>query len=179
MLEQLLLICGLAIETAIGFIFLMAGVDKLRHRVELAGVIDNYRLLPEAAAGPVAALLPFVELAAGFSLLVGEHRAAPVVGASLLLLFAAAIAVNVRRGRRDIDCGCGHSPLRHRLSWGLVVRNIAMAAALLLMAPPAGAAAGMTEHALGAVAGVMLFLLYLLFELLATVGTSPTSPIHE
>lgn len=178
MLEQLLLISGLAIETAIGFVFLMAGVDKLRHRVELVGVVANYRLLPGAAVAPVAALLPFVELAAGLLLLAGEHRAAPAA-AALLLLFAAAMAINVRRGRRDIDCGCGHSPLRHRLSWWLVARNITMAGALLLLAPPADATAGMTDHALGAVAGVMLFLLYLLFELLAAVGTSPTSPIHE
>ena len=46
-----------------------------------------------------------------------------LVAMALLALFAAAMAINIRRGRDHIDCGCGQSFLRQTLSWMLVARN--------------------------------------------------------
>jgi hypothetical protein len=86
----------------------------------------------------------------------------------LLALFAAAMAVNIRRGRADIDCGCGESFLRQTLSPVLVVRNIVLAALLvpsLMMTAPMGMDLILT----GVVAGLGLFLLYLLLNVLAAL----------
>jgi hypothetical protein len=44
------------------------------------------------------------------------------------------MAVNLRRGRGHIDCGCGHAELRQPLNWLLVFRNIALALPLLALA---------------------------------------------
>jgi hypothetical protein len=55
----------------------------------------------------------------------------------LLAAFTIGIAVNLMRGRYDVDCGCFGPALRQTLSWWLVLRNGALAAmvALLLLRP--------------------------------------------
>ncbi|WP_328799179.1 MauE/DoxX family redox-associated membrane protein, partial [Sandarakinorhabdus rubra] len=97
---------------AVALVFLVAGIDKLRHRELLPGVIANYRLLPPALVTPAAALLPLAELAVAAGLLAGVWQPAawaPLAAIALLLTFAAAMAINIGRGRRHIDCGCGHA----------------------------------------------------------------------
>lgn len=117
----------LSVDMLIGLVFLTAAVGKMRAWQQFLGVVANYRLLPDALIAPVAYGLPPVEAALGAALLLHLGSPWPECAALvLLLLFAAAIAVNLRRGRRDIDCGCFQSTLRQRLSWTLVVRNIAL-----------------------------------------------------
>jgi hypothetical protein len=91
----------------------------------------------------------------------------------LLLIFAAAMAVNIRRGRRHIDCGCGHAGLRQQLGWSMVVRNLLMAAALgLRLATPGDATP--VDFALAAAAGGVFYLLTLMFNALkALPGGQP------
>ena len=110
-MEQALPLLGVAASVAVALLFAVAGIDKLRHRDLLPGVIANYRLLPDALVAPAAALLPGVELLVGAGLLLGFAPLAPMVAIALLLVFAAAMAINIGRGRRHIDCGCGHSGL--------------------------------------------------------------------
>jgi hypothetical protein len=54
----------------------------------------------------------------------------------VLLLYGFAIAVNLARGRRDIDCGCGGLMERQALSEALVLRNALLAGAALASALP-------------------------------------------
>lgn len=44
----------------------------------------------------------------------------------LLGLFSGAIAINLIRGRTDIDCGCFGPVLRQKLSGWLLLRNLAL-----------------------------------------------------
>ena len=60
------------------------------------------------------------------------------LGGVLLLGYAAAIGVNLLRGRVRIDCGCGGAAGRERLSWWLVGRNVVCAAAAFAASSPAG-----------------------------------------
>jgi uncharacterized membrane protein YphA (DoxX/SURF4 family) len=169
---QLLQIGGFAASVFVGLVFLVAGIDKLRHRDLLPGVIANYRLLPTAFVAPAAALLPIAELLLGAALLFGSRPAAPLAAIALLLVFAAAMAINIQRGRRQIDCGCGHSGLRQELGWSKVARNIAMAAAVSLrLAGPAGLAS--LDLAIAIMAGAMLFLLMLMFNALNALPGRP------
>jgi hypothetical protein len=46
---------------------------------------------------------------------------------ALLTAVTAAVAVNLARGHADIDCGCGGLS-QQPLSWGLVGRNVVLAA---------------------------------------------------
>ena len=49
-----------------------------------------------------------------------------IIAAGLLVIYAVAIGVNLKRGRRQIDCGCGDEPTP--LSRALVVRNCVLVA---------------------------------------------------
>lgn len=184
---SILLIVGGAAATVVALLFLVAGIDKLRHRALLPGVIANYRLLPPALVAPAAAALPVAELAIAALLLLGLllpipppiSFGAPLLAAGLLLLFAAAMAINIQRGRRHIDCGCGHAGLRQQLGWGQVLRNVVLAVGLLPLmlpmlsgssAPPLAGA----DLAVTLVAGFAVYLLLLLFTTLnAVAGLAP------
>lgn len=169
LLADIFLTLGYVAAVCVGLVFVVAGVSKLRHRDLLPGVIANYRLLPEAAVAPAALLLPIAELLVGAALIAGESLFAPLSAIALLLIFAAAMAVNLRRGRSHIDCGCGRSHLRQPLSWALVVRNVALAAALLPRLALGGWPA-LPQLAIALAAGASIFLFYLLFNTLRTLS---------
>ncbi len=113
-----------------------AAIMKLRALDEFVGVVHNYRLVPEALERPVTYLLPPFEGAVALGLLIEPTRVvAAAAAAGLLLVFAAAMAVNLARGRRNIDCGCFATVLRQHLSWGLVGRNLVLAVFALAALP--------------------------------------------
>jgi hypothetical protein len=85
--------------------------------------------VPVAAAGAIA-----LELALALALLLSLAGApAALASAALLALYAVAIAANLLRGRRGIDCGCGAHPQPlgpHLLARNAVLIALALAAAL-------------------------------------------------
>lgn len=173
----ILLETGLTGAFGTGIVFVEAGLAKLRHRDLVPGVIANYRLVPETLVAPVAALLPLVELGLGLGLIAsvltgGTLHLLALPAAALLLVFAWAMAVNIRRGRRAIDCGCGRSQLRQPLSWGLVARNGVLATLVAIHAIP-GEAGSALDIALALVAGTALYGIILLFNALAALAASP------
>ncbi len=150
---------ALAIRVLVALIFLTAAVGKFRHRPVFQGVVANYRLLPESAVPAFALLLPPVEAAVAAALLFTPSSWPAVSAAALLILFSAAMAINIRRGRRHIDCGCFQSALKQTLSWILVARNTGL---VLLLAVPAVVPEGVLSE-LGAaealLTGTVLFVL--------------------
>ena len=150
---------ALAGALVLAAIFGAAGPPKLVARDAFAGVLANYRLLPDRLVAPAALLLPCLEIAVALGLLLPATRSLAALGAGLLLLlFAVAMAVNLLRGRSDIDCGCAIGLMRERIGWPLVARNILLAAAALLLVVGTPA-----PRALGWLDGVTL---------LATVATA-------
>jgi hypothetical protein len=122
---------------AVAAIFLEAAQHALSNRQEFAGILGAYRIVPDAVVGGVALLLPVLQVVAAFALMV-PRATLPGAGLALLLLlvFTAAICVNLRRGRENIDCGCGGGS--QRISAALVVRNLVLIAAIgLTLAAPA------------------------------------------
>ena len=120
-------------------VFATAAVAKLREPGVFAGVVEQYDLLPLPLVRPFAYALPVVELAAALGLLLPVTRApAAAVLVLLLLGFAAAMAINLARGRSDIDCGCFIGVQKQRISWTLVVRNLVLAGFGLLLLTEAG-----------------------------------------
>lgn len=162
------------------FVFGAAVVGKLRHHQEFVGVVANYRLLPDMVVAPAAWSIIIVESLIVFSLGSGLGQ---FVGASvamlMLCLFALAMAINIRRGRRDIDCGCFQSALRQHLSGALVVRNMLLSATLLPLLLSAGRVSWQLLTPLqlfnGIGGGVVLFTLYHVFgQLLALRKSAET-----
>jgi hypothetical protein len=158
-------------------LFATAIIGKVRHRHELAGVVANYRLLPERLAAPVAWTIVGLEILTALSLASGVRVAAGAgLGIALLAVFALAIGINLARGRHEIDCGCFQSGLRQTLSAGLIVRNGWLSAALMPLfaaAPPLlwplqwvdGLGAGLAAYAIYRAFDQLLSLRYSSMEL--------------
>jgi Methylamine utilisation protein MauE len=135
---------GWTVVLVLAGVFGAAAVSKLRALDAFVGVVHNYRLVPEPLERPIAYALPGVELAIAIGVLVPTTRATgALAAAALLALFAGAMAINLMRGRRDIDCGCFATVLRQHLSWPLVLRNLLLAGLALLIVP------GFTARGLG------------------------------
>ena len=103
-------------------------------------MIGQYDLVPARYTPALANALPGLEIALGLALAAGILPAiAGWCASAALLVFAAAVAINLRRGRR-FDCGCG--ALRQRpISWFLVSRNVILAViAAIVAVRPAGLA---------------------------------------
>jgi hypothetical protein len=167
--HELLAALSVAGRVCAALVFLLAAAQKAAHWRILPGVIANYRLLPRVLVGPAAALLPPLEMIVGV-LLLSAMAISWILLASIVLLglFAVAMAINLHRGRTDIDCGCGQSFLKQTLNWSLVMRNAVLAALLLpslaVMGPPTLSAA-----LTGAGAGAAFFLLYLLLNTISAL----------
>lgn len=169
-----LAIMGLAASVGVGLILLIAGLEKLRHRILLPGVIANYRLLPTRLVAPAARILPIAEIAIGGALIAGIAPLPVMMAILLLTLFGVAMAINIRRGRTQIDCGCGRSQLRHPIGWPLVARNIVLALLLVPRLWPA-APLGAMDIGTAMVGGVALYLAYLLSNSIGALIASPAA----
>lgn len=109
-------------------VFLFAAVPKLLDPTSFARDIDNYRLLPDAAIGPLALALPAAEILVGLALLTGLYaRGAAVVCGAMLVGFAAGMIQAIVRGI-DLDCGCFGHVAEAQVSWWTVGRNATLLA---------------------------------------------------
>ncbi|MBT8768970.1 MauE/DoxX family redox-associated membrane protein [Metapseudomonas boanensis] len=124
----------IASALAVAVILASAATHKLRAPGRFADLVEDYQLLPQGLVRPVARLLPLLEAAIAFALLVPASRAiAAMAAAALLTGYALAISVNLWRGRRDIDCGCAGPDQAQPLRPVLLARN-ALLVALALVA---------------------------------------------
>ena len=170
---------ALATRTLVALVFLTAAYGKLRHFVPFQGVIANYRVLPQVLVTPVAYLLPPLEALLGAALLVGLADPWPELGAAVLLLtFAAAMGVNLRRGRSHIDCGCFQSALKQTLSWHLVVRNIVLSALLGVALLPRAESSDPFIIINGLLVGGVLFIILQALSILWSIVPAWRSPGH-
>lgn len=119
------LLAGLAVILALG------ALEKWRRFASFESAVAGYQLLPAVLVKPFALAFALAESLAALGLLLPASRSH---GAALALVVLGAatlgIAVNLARGRRDVDCGCGG--LGHAsagLSGWLVLRNLALLAA--------------------------------------------------
>ena len=120
---------------SVGAVLLIGAIEKLREPELFRDAVENYRLIPSGAVSAVTRTLPLLEALAGALLLPTATRGlGAMLALALLLIFTAAITINLLRGRDRIDCGCGANQYTP-LSVGLVLRN----ALLMLLALTAAA----------------------------------------
>ena len=162
----------LTIALSLAALFGAAAVHKLLALPEWPGVVRNYRLFPGALAGAVAGAVPCAEgLTAGALLWTPARQAGACAAAALLASYAAAIWINLRRGRTSIDCGCLGSRLRHGIAAWMLWRNLLLALmALSLLLPASPRPLSLAEIAVAAVTVATLALLY---PVLAVVARPP------
>lgn len=112
----------------LALVFCSAAVSKSLAWAEFEGVVQNFRVLPNPLVRIVAWGLPPLESVIGLMVLFPATREfAASIMLLLLLAFGSAIAINIVRGRTNIDCGCFRSALKQNLSWWLVLRNAVLA----------------------------------------------------
>ena len=128
----------LIIRAALGLLFVVAAWHKLRDPRRFAATLGEYHLVPARFAPAAAACVVLAELGSVVAL-VGWPRGGATAAAALLAVYGSAIAVNLARGRRHIDCGCGKPAARREIGAWMVARNAvvtiaALAAAVLQVA---------------------------------------------
>jgi hypothetical protein len=125
----------LALRGAAALLFGSAAVHKLRDPAGFRDALDAYGLLPETTLMPGVAALIAAEAAIAIGCVLPASAApACLAGALLLALYSAAIGINLVRGRRAIDCGCGGPGGARPLRADLVARNAGVAALLCVAA---------------------------------------------
>lgn len=145
---------------ALGFfaalVLLRAALHKVLDRHRFAGILASYRILPDRAAPVVAGLLPGAEAVIVLALVIPQTRSLGLLGAAALVAaYAAAMALNLARGRVILDCGCGGPPAP--LSWGLVGRNVLLAAPLGLAGLREAGALSILDTVAGTGIGLLAF----------------------
>jgi len=151
-------LCALALALILG----ASGALKLRDLELFEGSLANYQLAPRWLETPLAYLFPILECVVAIGLLIGSARTiASTASLALLAIFTGAIAINLVRGRVDIDCGCFGPALRQKLSGSLLWRNLfLMVVAAIVILPQTGRALGTLDIATIVMGAATLVILY-------------------
>ena len=119
----------LTVRAVLALLFLGAASHKVGDLARFRASVAAYRVLPPVLVSPTALLLVGAELTVAGALALPFTRAAGLAGAAaLLVVYAAAVGVNLARGRWDLDCGCTGPAARRPISGWLVGRNAILAA---------------------------------------------------
>jgi len=126
-----------ALRFLLAFVFLRGALHKVRHYSDFHTQLAAYQLLPAPLLPAFTAFLILLEAFLALSLFIGGWGYTSFIAAALLLVYSAAMALNLLRGNDDLDCGCsgpaGYSPT---ISWALVVRNCILLVFALATAIP-------------------------------------------
>jgi hypothetical protein len=116
------------VRLGLGILLTFSGLQKGLHARAFRFDRARYTLVPDSIASVAAWTLLGLEPALGVFLLVGYRwRVALILTALLLLLFAAAVTIELLRGR-TMECGCFIAG-SGEISWTLPVRNLCAAGA--------------------------------------------------
>ena len=115
--------------------FILAALPKIQDPAAFAISVEGYRIVNDNLAMWIALALPWLELVAGFGLLIPQiRRGSNLVIALLLIVFIALHASAWARGL-DINCGCftAHESEKTPDYLWLVFRNIGLLTACIFM----------------------------------------------
>jgi hypothetical protein len=151
----------------LSFVLLRAAWHKGRDLPAFRRALADYALLPRRAV-PAAALALLACEATTATALWGPTTGttAAWAAAGLLVLYSAAIAINLARGRGRIDCGCSGPAGARPLGGGLLLRNGALIGLALVAVAPVATRPLSALDAFSLVCGVAVAaLLYLAVDL--------------
>jgi hypothetical protein len=158
-------------------LFVSAALHKLRRPAAFRAALAGYRLLPARLLPAAAGVLAGLELAVGCSCaLPSVAPLACLGGVALLALYTGAIVINLRRGRRAIDCGCGGPGGPRPLGPELALRNLLLAGLLGIAALPAGSRSWVW---LDAVSGTGLLVALVLLYAAADVALANAARLRD
>jgi thiol-disulfide isomerase/thioredoxin len=169
------------IRVLLACLFAVAGLAKLADAKGSRKSLADFGV-PVPVVGPVSVFLPIAELICALALLWRNSIVWGATGmASLLVLFIAAIGINLAGGRTP-ECHCFGQLGLSRVSWKTLVRNVALLALAGLviwngtgipMWPPLPKMSGLEDAMLvieGLLAGLLALTVWLLFHMLKQNG---------
>lgn len=125
------------VSSSLALLFAAAARHKLTDWTAFRIVVHDYEIVPRSAVTAFAAAVVAAELALAVGFLSPAAAPWPAVGAAMLLTtYSAAIAINLARGRRTLECGCAPSAYRQPLSGKLLARNAALLSACAVACLP-------------------------------------------
>jgi len=144
------------------YLFIAAGYQKLSHIDYFRHVLRSYQVVPGSWTALLARVLPVLELCAGLALLIpAAHDPALMLLTGLLVIYSAAITVNIARGRLDIDCGCAGPGQEQGISAWLIGRNaVLLSLAVLAHSTPQPETIGAMGWGVGFLGAVLAALIY-------------------
>jgi hypothetical protein len=169
------LVNGLA-RIGLAGLFAVAATHKLRAPRVFVATLRDYRVLPGWLVWPGAAGVIASELVLVPALLhPASAGAAGLAATALLGAYSWGIAVNLARGRRDIDCGCLGPAKRQPLSGWLLVRNAALLPCACMAAWPPSTRALVWVDGVSFVAGLLVACsLFIALGALGSVAGQPS-----
>ena len=109
-----------------GVVFIVAALAKIGDVAAFSTQIHNFRMMPIGLENLVAMILPWIELLAGLSLLLGiRPRSGGLIVTVLMAVFLVAVAVALGRGL-DIECGCFGTADATRVGLSKLTQNLVM-----------------------------------------------------
>jgi hypothetical protein len=124
---------GTLMLASVALLFASAAAHKLRNLERFDEIFSAYGLLPAVRVAVnvrprISLLVPALEIMVAAGLAVNGCRPyAAALGIAMLSAYAAAIAVNLARGHRDLACGCGGPDERRPIAAWMVWRNLIVA----------------------------------------------------
>ena len=111
----------------LGLIFIYASIHKIADPFSFSEAIYNYKILPDVLINPLAIWLPWLELIAGLSLIIGIYiNGGALIISFLSLLFAIALGSAFFRDL-DISCGCFYSSGTNRnADWVTIAQDLGL-----------------------------------------------------
>jgi len=125
-----------SLRAGLALLFAAAAVHKLRDLAWFGAVLAEYRVLPASVLHFSVFAVPVLEAGVAVALALPGPRG-PAAAALLMTSYGGAIAWNLSRGRRSLDCGCFGPGRGEPISWALVARNAVLAAGALVCVLPA------------------------------------------
>ena len=124
-------VIGILIVACFATLFASAAIHKFRDLTRFDAVFEAYGLPSLYTRLRASRVIPVLEMMIALGLLGGAARGyAVAAGVILLIAYAAAIALNLWRGRRDIACGCGATDEERPIATWMVWRNVMLASLL-------------------------------------------------
>lgn len=115
----------LAFRIVLGGLFVYAGAVKALEPLDFAQSIRNYQIVGQSLSFLAALVLPWLEILAGATLVLGLwKRGAALVVTALLVFFIVLTAVTMARGL-DVDCGC-FGAIDRKAGLGVILEDLAM-----------------------------------------------------
>lgn len=150
----------------------LSALAKLRAPLRFRAALQAQALLSERGTALLARLIGPLELVAAllaagaflaYEFAYGLRVFAAAVCGALYLAFAFALAINLLRGRRDLDCGCFLSvddDSAPRLSYWHVARNLALLVSVLPLGLAAGRETQLLDYVTAAGAAALFALIF-------------------